>query len=129
MVVEVSPASAPWFLNLVLEWSPMLFLIGFFWWMARRSAQTQSGMFGIGRIKARRYNSDQPKVTFNDVAGADEAKADLQEEVDFLRNPKKYRDLGARIPRGVLLVGPPGTGKTLLARAVAGEAGVAFLQP
>ncbi|HEV3109677.1 MAG TPA: ATP-dependent zinc metalloprotease FtsH [Candidatus Binataceae bacterium] len=126
VVVEVSPASAPWFLNLVLEWSPMLFLIGFFWWMARRSAQTQSGMFGIGRIKARRYNSDQPKVTFNDVAGADEAKADLQEEVDFLRNPKKYHDLGARIPRGVLLVGPPGTGKTLLARAVAGEAGVPF---
>ena len=127
VVVEVSPASAPWFLNLILEWSPMLFLIGFFWWMARRSAQTQSGMFGIGRIKARRYNSEQPKVTFNDVAGADEAKADLLEEVDFLRNPKKYRDLGARIPRGVLLVGPPGTGKTLLARAVAGEAGAPFL--
>jgi len=127
VVVEVSPASAPWFLNLLLEWSPMLFLIGFFWWMARRSAQSQSGMFGIGRVKARRYSSsEQPKVTFNDVAGADEAKADLQEEVDFLRHPKKYHDLGARIPRGVLLVGPPGTGKTLLARAVAGEAGVPF---
>ncbi|HEY2106271.1 MAG TPA: ATP-dependent metallopeptidase FtsH/Yme1/Tma family protein, partial [Candidatus Binataceae bacterium] len=118
VVVEVSPASAPWFLNLLLEWSPMLFLIGFFWWMARRATQTQSGMFGIGRIKAKRYSSEQAKVTFNDVAGADEAKADLQEEVDFLRNPKKYHDIGARIPRGVLLVGPPGTGKTLLARAV-----------
>ena len=126
VVVDVSPASAPWFLNLLLEWSPMLFLIAFFWWMARRSAQSQSGMFGIGRIKARRYSSEQPKVTFNDVAGADEAKTDLQEEVDFLRNPRKYHDLGARIPRGVLLVGPPGTGKTLLARAVAGEAGVPF---
>ncbi len=127
VVVDVSPASAPWFLNLLLEWSPMLLLIGFFWWMARRASQTQSGMFGIGRIKARRYSSEQPGVTFNDVAGADEAKADLQEEVDFLRHPKKYRDLGARIPKGVLLVGPPGTGKTLLARAVAGEAGVPFL--
>jgi cell division protease FtsH len=127
VVVEVSPASAPWFLNLLLEWSPMLVLIGFFWWMARRASQTQSGMFGIGRIKAKRYSTDQPKITFNDVAGADEAKADLQEEVDFLRRPKKYRDLGARIPKGVLLVGAPGTGKTLLARAVAGEAGVPFL--
>ncbi len=126
VVVDVSPASAPWFLDLLLEWSPMLLLILFFWWMARRSAQTQSGMFGIGRIRARRYSSEQPRITFNDVAGADEAKSDLQEEVDFLRHPKKYHDLGARIPKGVLLVGPPGTGKTLLARAVAGEAGVPF---
>jgi cell division protease FtsH len=126
VVVNVSPASAPWFLDLLLEWSPMLLLILFFWWMARRSAQSQSGMFGIGRIKARRYNTEMPKVTFNDVAGADEAKADLQEEVDFLRYPKKYHALGARIPKGVLLVGAPGTGKTLLARAVAGEAGVPF---
>jgi cell division protease FtsH len=126
VVVNVSSATAPWFLDLLIEWFPMLLLIGFFWWMARRSAQSQSGMFGIGRMKARRYSSEQPKVTFNDVAGADEAKADLQEEVDFLRYPKKYHALGARIPKGVLLVGAPGTGKTLLARAVAGEAGVPF---
>jgi cell division protease FtsH len=126
VVVDVSPASAPWFLDLLLEWSPMLLLVAFFWWMARRAGQTQSGMFGISRMKARRYSSEQPQVTFSDVAGADEAKADLQEEVDFLKHPQKYRDLGARIPRGVLLVGPPGTGKTLLARAVAGEAGVPF---
>jgi len=104
----------------------MLLLIGLFWWMATTPGRGQSGMFGFGRIKARRYSSDQPKVTFNDVAGADEAKAELQEEVDFLRNPQKYRDLGARIPRGVLLVGLPGTGKTLFACAVAGEAGVPF---
>jgi cell division protease FtsH len=77
-------------------------------------------------MKMRRYGSKRPKVTFSDAAGADEAKADLQEEVDFLRFPQKYHDLGARIPRGVLLVGPPGTGKTLLARAVAGQAGVPF---
>jgi len=83
-------------------------------------------MSGFGRIKPRRYSSDQPKISFSDVAGADEAKTELQEEVDFLRNPQKYRDLGALIPRGVLLVGLPGTGKTLLARAVAGEAGVPF---
>src|SRR5579875_3156353 len=126
VVINVSSATAPWFLDLLIEWFPMLLLIGFFWWMARRSAQSQSGMFGIGRIKARRYSSEMPKVTFNDVAGADEAKADLQEEVDFLKYPKKYHALGARIPKGVLLVGAPGTGKTLLARAVAGEAGVPF---
>jgi cell division protease FtsH len=77
-------------------------------------------------MKARRYSSDRPEITFNDVAGADEAKMELQEEVDFLKQPKKYHDLGARIPKGVLLIGPPGTGKTLLARAVAGEAGVPF---
>jgi cell division protease FtsH len=77
-------------------------------------------------MRAQRYSSDQPKITFNDVAGADEAKGELQEEVDFLRHPKKYRDLGARIPKGVLLVGPPGTGKTLMGRAVAGEAVVPF---
>jgi len=84
-------------------------------------------LFSFGRIRTKCYSSGQPKVTFNDVAGADEAKAELQEEVDFLRHPKKYHELGARIPRGALLVGPPGTGKTLLARAVAGEAGVPFL--
>jgi cell division protease FtsH len=126
VTVEASAPSRPWLLDILIEWFPMLLLIGFFWWMASNASRTQAGMFGFGRSKARRYSSDQPKITFNDVAGADAAKAELQEEVDFLRNPKKYRDLGARIPRGILLVGPPGTGKTLLARAVAGEAGVQF---
>jgi cell division protease FtsH len=126
ITVEVSTPSRPWLLEVLINWLPMLLLVGLFWWMASSAGRSQSGMFGFGRIKARRYSSDQPKVTFNDVAGADEAKAELQEEVDFLRNPQKYRDLGARIPRGVLLVGAPGTGKTLLARAVAGEAGVPF---
>ncbi len=126
VVVDVSAPTRPWLLDMLINWLPMLLLIGLFWWMAANAGRSQSGMFGFGRAKARRYSSDQPKVTFSDVAGADEAKAELQEEVDFLSNPKKYRDLGARIPRGVLLVGPPGTGKTLLARAVAGEAGVPF---
>ncbi|MDD5371208.1 MAG: ATP-dependent zinc metalloprotease FtsH, partial [Anaerolineaceae bacterium] len=86
----------------------------------------QAGITNIGRSKAREYNLDHPEVTFNDVAGVDEAKQELLEVVDFLRRPDKYHKIGARIPRGVLLVGPPGTGKTLLARAVAGEAGVPF---
>ena len=93
---------------------------------SRQASRTQSGIFSFSRSKARRYTSDHPEVTFADVAGVNEVKADLQEEVDFLKNPAKYHQLGARIPRGVLLVGHPGTGKTLLARAVAGEAHVPF---
>ncbi len=126
VVVEVSSSSMPWFVEMLVEWGPLILLFGFFWWMSNRAVRSQSGLFGFGRMRAQRYNTDQPKVTFNDVAGADEAKAELQEEVDFLRHPQKYHDLGARIPKGVLLVGAPGTGKTLMARAVAGEAGVPF---
>jgi len=126
IVVEVSSTSTPWFIELLANWFPLILLIGFFWWIGSRASRSQAGLFGLGRMKARRYSSEQPKVTFNDVAGADEAKAELQEEVDFLRHPKKYHDIGARIPKGVLLVGAPGTGKTLMARAVAGEAGVPF---
>jgi cell division protease FtsH len=126
VVVDVASTSTPWLVAVLVDWGPILLLIGFFWWMSARASKAQSGMFGLGRMKARRYTSDRPEVTFNDVAGAREAKIELQEEVDFLKQPKKYHDLGARIPRGVLLVGPPGTGKTLLARAVAGEAGVPF---
>ncbi|MGO9268425.1 MAG: ATP-dependent zinc metalloprotease FtsH [Candidatus Binataceae bacterium] len=126
VTVEVSAPSKPWLLDAIIEWAPVLLLFGLFWWMANSARRGQGGMFGFGRLKARRYSSEQPGVTFSDVAGADEAKAELQEEVDFLRNPQKYHDLGARIPKGVLLVGQPGTGKTLLARAVAGEAGVPF---
>jgi cell division protease FtsH len=123
--VSSSPANS-WLVSILVGWLPILLLIGFFWWMAARGSRAQSGMFGFGRIKARRYSAEQPRVTFADVAGADEAKAELQEEVDFLANPAKYRELGARIPKGVLLVGAPGTGKTLMARAVAGEAKVPF---
>ena len=126
VVVEVASTTHSWLVEMLIAWGPMLLLIGFFWWMSASAARSQGGMFGFGRIKVRRYTSDQPKVTFADVAGAQEAKAELQEEVDFLKHPKRYHDIGARIPKGVLLVGPPGTGKTLLARAVAGEAEVPF---
>lgn len=126
VLVEVSSSSMPWFVAMLVDWGPLILLFGFFSWMSNRAVRSQSGLFGFGRTRARRYSSEQPKVTFEDVAGADEAKSELQEEVDFLKNPQKYHDLGARIPRGVLLVGAPGTGKTLLARAVAGEAGVPF---
>ncbi|HTY54763.1 MAG TPA: ATP-dependent zinc metalloprotease FtsH [Candidatus Binataceae bacterium] len=126
VAVDVSSSSTPWFLELLANWFPLILLIIFFWWIGSRASRGQSGLFGLGRMKARRYTGEHQKVTFNDVAGADEAKAELQEEVDFLRHPQKYHDIGARIPKGVLLVGSPGTGKTLMARAVAGEAGVPF---
>jgi len=113
---------------LALLWNflPVLLLLGFFLWQARRSQRQMGGVFGFGQTKAREYNAEKPAITFTDVAGQESAKAELVEIVDFLKEPDKYIALGARIPRGVLLVGPPGTGKTLLARAVAGEAGVAF---
>jgi cell division protease FtsH len=127
VTVKVAPPSSPWFVTLLVDWGPMLLLVGYFVWMARQAQQQQGGMLGFGRTRARRYTGEMPPpVTFADVAGADEAKRDLEEIVDFLRFPEKYHSIGARIPRGVLLVGPPGTGKTLLARAGAGEAKVPF---
>jgi cell division protease FtsH len=126
VTVTVKPPSSPWFVSLLVDWGPMLLLVGYFVWMARKMRNQQGSVLGFGRTRARRYTGETTSITFEDVAGADEAKADLQQIVDFLRHPKKYHDIGARIPRGVLLVGPPGTGKTLLARAVAGEAEVPF---
>jgi cell division protease FtsH len=126
VVVDVQSPASPWFITLLTDGLPILLLVGVLVWMGSRSAKQQSGIFRFGQSRARRYAADRTKVTFEDVAGADEAKTELREVVDFLREPKKYHDLGARIPRGVLLVGPPGTGKTLMARAVAGEADVPF---
>jgi cell division protease FtsH len=124
--VQVSNPS-PSLLSLFLTYGlPLLLLLLVAVWIGRQAMQSRQGIFSFGRSSARQVSPDQPKVTFQDVAGANEAKQDLQEVVDFLSHPKKYHDLGARIPRGVLLVGPPGTGKTLLARAVSGEAGVPF---
>src|SRR5262245_23552163 len=116
--------------TLLFGFGPALLFIGFYVWMFRRAAQQGGlggGLMGIGRSRARRYDQEMDtKVTFDDVAGIDEAENELVEIVDFLRDPKKYTRLGGTAPKGVLLVGAPGTGKTLLAKAVAGEAGVPF---
>lgn len=119
--VDTSPI-----LLFLLNFGPILLLLGFFLWSTRRAQGQLTGAFGFGRTRAREYSAEKPHITFDDVAGQDAAKAELVEIVDFLREPDKYIALGARIPRGVLLIGPPGTGKTLMARAVAGEANVAF---
>jgi cell division protease FtsH len=126
VTIEAEPPSSNWLIFLLTDGLPLLLLIALFVGMSRAASRSQSGIFSFGRSKARRYSSENPRVTFSDVAGVPEAKAQLQEEVDFLRHSQKYHDLGARIPRGVLLVGHPGTGKTLLARAIAGEAEVPF---
>jgi len=105
---------------------PLLLLIGFMYFISRQMQGTGNRALAFGKSKARLHSDNQPKYTFNDVAGCDEAKEDLSEVIEFLQDAKKFQRLGGRIPKGVLLVGPPGTGKTLLARAVAGEAGVHF---
>jgi len=116
---------SPWF-QVLLSWVPMLLLIGV-WIFFMRQMQVGGGKaLSFGKSRARLMNESQEKVTFEDVAGIDEAKEELQEIIEFLRDPKKFTRLGGRIPKGVLLVGAPGTGKTLLARAIAGEAGVPF---
>ena len=126
VVMDVKTPSNPLILDLLINGLPFILLIGAMVWMGRQTLKSQSGIFNFGRSKARQYDQERPEVTFKDVAGAEEAKEELREVVEFLRNPQKYHDIGARIPRGVLLVGPPGTGKTLLARAVSGEAEVPF---
>jgi cell division protease FtsH len=112
--------------SLLISFLPFIFIIALILFMGRQMTRGQQNVFGFGRSRARQNDPERPQVTFADVAGEDEAKQELTEVVDFLRNPAKYHQLGARLPRGVLLVGPPGTGKTLTARAVAGEAGVPF---
>jgi len=126
----IHEGSSPW-ATLFFAFAPALLFIGFYVWMFRRAAQQGGGLggglMGIGRSRARRYDQERDtKVTFDDVAGIDEAENELVEIVEFLKDPKKYTRLGGTAPKGVLLVGPPGTGKTLLAKAVAGEAGVPF---
>lgn len=112
--------------NLAVMVVPVLVIVVFFMFMMRQAQGQNNQAMGFGKSKARLYGQDKEKVLFTDIAGNDNAKQDLQEVVDFLKHPKKYKDLGAKIPKGVLLVGNPGTGKTMLARAVAGEAGVPF---
>jgi cell division protease FtsH len=128
VVINAQPLATgtPWWQNLIFGFLPTLLFIGLLFWLMRRAAGGAGGLMSFGRSKARRVEGAETGVTFADVAGIDEAKEELAEIVDFLKSPAKYRRLGGRIPRGVLLSGPPGTGKTLLARAVAGEAGVPF---
>ena len=117
---------SPWYMVFLLNWFPMLLLIGV-WVFFMRQMQVGGGKaMSFGKSRAKLLTENQHKVTFADVAGADEAKDDLQEIIAFLKDPKKFTKLGGRIPKGCLLVGPPGTGKTLMARAIAGEAGVPF---
>lgn len=128
VVVNAQPldSGGPWWQSLLLGFGPTILFVLLLFWLMRRAGNAQNLLGTFGRSRARRYEPSGDRVTFADVAGIDEAKAELTEVVDFLRHPEKYRKLGGRIPHGVLLSGPPGTGKTLLARAVAGEADVPF---
>ena len=118
---------SPWYMTLLVSWFPMLLLIGvWIFFMRQMQGGGKGGAFSFGKSKARMLDGVSNPVRFSDVAGCDEAKQEVQEVVDFLRDPSKYQRLGGHIPRGILLVGSPGTGKTLLAKAIAGEAGVPF---
>ena len=124
--VSYQPDQTPTWANMLISWAPFLLLIGFWIFFMRQMQSGGNKALSFGKSKAKLLASQQKKVTFKDVAGVDEAKEELQEIIEFLREPQKFQKLGGRIPKGVLLMGPPGTGKTLLARAIAGEANVPF---
>ncbi len=120
------PEQTPWYINFLISWGPVIFLV-FLWIMFMKQMQAGSSRaMSFGKARARMVSNKSIKVTFADVAGIEEVKEEVKEVVDFLTNPQKYTKIGAKIPKGILLVGPPGTGKTLLAKAIAGEAGVPF---
>jgi cell division protease FtsH len=126
VTVNYQPDQTPTWANMLISWAPFILLIGFWIFFMRQMQSGGNKALSFGKSKAKLLASQQKKVTFKDVAGVDEAKEELQEIIEFLREPQKFQKLGGRIPKGVLLMGPPGTGKTLLARAIAGEANVPF---
>jgi cell division protease FtsH len=124
---DYKPRSSDFIGSMIVWFLPIFVLVGLWWWMGRRAQGQMAGIMNIGRSRAKVYTTEKPKTTFADVAGYSGVKEEITEVVDFLKNAGKFKEIGARIPKGVLLVGPPGTGKTLIARAVAGEAGVPFI--
>ena len=126
IAIQAKPeTTSPW-ATLLYSWAPILLMIGFWIFIMRQMQSGGNKALSFGKSRAKLSSSSQKKVTFKDVSGVDEAKEELQEIIEFLKEPQKFQKLGGRIPKGVLLMGPPGTGKTLLARAVAGEANVPF---
>jgi cell division protease FtsH len=125
VVIKDETAINNW-INILTSILPVILMVAFFYFIFRQARGAQESVFSFGQSKAKVFNKDNPRITFADVAGVDEAKQELTEIVDFLKNPGKYKAMGARTPKGVLMIGPSGTGKTLLARATAGEAGVPF---
>jgi cell division protease FtsH len=127
VVVSFKGPDNNWWAGLLTLLLPFALIIGFLVWMQRRAAGQMGNVMSVGRSRAKTYSADKPSTTFADIAGYEGVKQEIREVVDFLRMPERFREIGARVPKGMLLVGPPGTGKTLFARAVAGEAGVGFL--
>ncbi len=125
--IDFTTPTTSWFWSWAGLLLPVVLLIGFFVWMQRRAMGQAGNIMSVGRSRAKTFNPDKPSTTFADIAGYEGVKQEITEVVDFLRMPERFREIGARVPKGMLLVGPPGTGKTLFARAVAGEAGVGFL--
>ncbi len=125
--IEVKPPDeSPWYMTFLITWGPFIVILGLWLFLIRRMQIGGGNALSFGKSRARMLTEERKKITFSDVAGIDEARAEVSEIVEFLKDPRKFQKLGGRIPKGVLIVGPPGTGKTLLAKAIAGEAGVPF---
>ena len=120
------PDDSPWYITFLVTWGPFILFLGLWFFLMRQMQIGGNKALSFGKSKARMLTEDRKKITFSDVAGVDEAKDEVVEIIEFLKDPRKFQKLGGRIPKGVLIVGPPGTGKTLLAKAIAGEAGVPF---